>query len=254
MNNGKKSVWSDKVHLRLSAIAEAIEQCAAREGELVRARKAFEDEMRHLGGCSLRGVEKKLIEAGLDKKVVAALMLRSEYTLTLFTLRWTRARANELRDRLTGTIKDADQGKLWEDDDEPLLPEPSEADLFSQPKDEEEDDPDQQTLPVGARNPAGNTPERAKADGYVGDVMQSDIANLELDDAKTKALKAAGFKTIGHLARYLDGGGDLEEKNGIGGATAAAAVSTLKRWRKRQAKAEVEADKAGTAEPLGASA
>lgn len=255
MAKSDKVKWSEKVQGRLTAILAAKENDTAREAELIRQRKELEGRLRELGALSTSGMKKKMVDAGIPEKKVEIMLTRNDLVVTYFGLKFVRDHFKMLCDKMDATIDDANQGKLafaeGDIDDEDLhADEPTEADLFSKPAAKaEDDDPDQQTLPVGVANGREpNSESRAKSDGYVGDgaapaTIDSDIQELELPDRITRHLYKAELGTIGKLIEFGEQhGNQYTEVEGIGQSSSDEIHATLKKFRRRQRAAMTEKD------------
>jgi len=258
MAKSEKVVWNAKVQSRLTTIRSAKENDTAREAELIRQRKELEGRLRELGALSTSGMKKKMVDAGIPEKKAEILLTRNDLVVTYFGLKFVRDHYKMLCDKMDATIDDANQGKLaFADGDDDIsdlhADEPTEAELFSpRAKKDDEDDPDQQTLPVG--QPRGREPnslERAKLDGYVGDGpapagMTSDISELELPDRITRHLYKAELGTIGKLIEFGEQhGNQYTEVEGVGQASSDEIHATLKKFRRKQRAAMTEKDLAG---------
>ena len=256
MAKNEKVKWNEKVQGRLTAIRAAKENDTAREAELIRQRKELEGRLRELGALSTRGMKKKLTDAGLTDKQAEILLIRNDLVVTYFGLKFVRDHFKMLCDKMDATIDDANQGKLAfadgeEDNTDLHADEPSESELFSKPpsKDAEDEDPDQQTLPVGdAKGREPNSESRAKSDGYVGDgaapaTIDSDIQELELPDRITRHLYNAELGTIGKLIEFgWQHGNQYTEVEGIGQSSSDEIHATLKKFRRKQRAAMTEKD------------
>lgn len=257
----EKVIWNDKVQSRLTAIRAAKENDTAREAELIRTRKELEGRLRELGALDVRGLRKKMVDAGIAEKKADILLTRNELVVTYFGLKFVRDHYKMLCDKMDATIDDANQGKLafaeGDLDDEDLhAGEPSEAELFSKPEPKDDEDPDQQRLPVGqamgaARGKEPNSEERARNDGYVGDGaapagLDADIRDLDLPDRIAKHLYAANLTTIGKLIEFGEQHGN--QYTGVDGVSQAASDGihhTLKKWRRIHRAAQTEKELAG---------
>jgi len=259
MAKSDKIKWNDKVQGRLTAIRAAKENDTAREAELIRQRKELEGRLRELGALSTSGMKKKMVDAGIPEKKVEILLTRNDLVVTYFGLKFVRDHFKMLCDKMDATIDDANQGKLafaeGDLNDEDLhAGDPTESELFSKPpaKEEDEDDPDQQTLPVGdAKGREPNSESRAKSDGYVGNgatpaTIDSDIQELELPDRITRHLYKAELGTIGKLIEFGEQhGNQYTEVEGVGQASSDEIHATLKKFRRKQRAAMTEKDLAG---------
>lgn len=260
----EKVIWSEKVQSRLTAIRAAKENDTAREAELIRQRKELEGRLRELGALSTSGMKKKMVDAGIPEKKVEILLTRNDLVVTYFGLKFVRDHFKMLCDKMDATIDDANQGKLafaeGDIDDEDLhADEPTEAELFSKPasKDQDDEDPDQQRLPVGeaggrdARGREPNSEARARNDGYVGDGvtpagLDADIRDLDLPERITKHLYAANLTTIGKLIDFgEEHGNQYTEIEGVTQPQSDGIHHTLKKWRRIHRAAMVEKDLAG---------
>lgn len=205
----------------------------AREQDLVRTRKHQKQELLKLG-------------AGDSKSHLRA---RSDFVLTIFAIEASRDRQKYLADLMGETVKKAHQPQLFpEVDDDIPVKEWDENNVFEalrgKASDDEDDDPDQQDLPVGdVKGKERNSEERARKDGYVGDgpqnpALQADIKDLDLPADIGLALQAAEIHTIGALIK-VEEEDKLESIEGITGPKAKSIRKSLKTWQKAQAKAEV---------------
>ncbi len=136
--------WPPKTCARLEKIRDARQAVKAREQDLIRTRKDLRNKFLATGGQRTRVAE----EMAWDLQI------------TLMAIEEARAREARLADMMDETIGGAGQGRLFDDDDDidGTIPDAEEviARIASGAKHgQDEEEPDQGTLPIGTPGPRG---------------------------------------------------------------------------------------------------
>lgn len=212
-----------------------------REKDLQQERKTLKGELAELGA----GETAEHKEAGWG------------YSRVLFQLEYCRDRQKDLANRIDETIKKAHEPGLFGEDDADLDTPADDKNVFQAIAkklgrgDDEEDpeDPDQQTLPVGG--PSATQPPKplklTQEEGATGvdEHLKASVNELDMrDDLKTACLKG-GRGVISSLVVILDGPGELDNLQralNVNEKDAKAIIRAVKAYRRDHRSAMREAD------------
>ncbi|HLO41672.1 MAG TPA: hypothetical protein VK176_11670 [Phycisphaerales bacterium] len=202
-----------------------------RESDLKQERKALKSELAELGA----GETQEHKEAGWA------------YSRVLFRLEHCRDRQKDLANRIDDTIKKAHEPGLFGDDEEDLDKPVEDQDVFKSiakklgagDDGDEEDDADQQSLPVGG--PSATQPPKPlkltepEIPEGLDEHLKASVNELDMREDLKGLLIAAGFDTIAKLVHVLDGPGgrsDLSTKANLSENKTATVAKAVGAYRK----------------------
>ncbi len=221
---------SGPVWTRLLALSDNRDVSVNSEVELVRTRKALEEE-----------IAEQQVNATLDGAGARAKDklrdLKSDHFDVEQQIDLERARIRWFADQIGAVIKNARQGKIF-DADEPTKP--TQAMLFPPAKKEEKPgegkDKTKSEQAEPAEVPEGEDQHLAAS---INELGLNDNTKPEVQDALVKA----GYSTVGQLARDIDEGKDMAEWLGLSEPDAAKVVAAVGRYRKKHRSAMVESER-----------
>lgn len=191
----------------------------------------------------LKYAREQLREAGVDEKSEKFRDAASKMVACESLRDGIKHRLTELAKKIDAAIVAAckGEGKLFDDLDVSTYRGPlTQAEKYGTAP----ADTSQQTLPVGKPGRVKpEQPDASKGDG-VDEHLNASINELQLTDAVTKRLAAAGFVTIAQIVKVIDSkDADHEKTLDLSGPQLAALNKKLAAFRREHRKASVEVEK-----------
>ena len=219
----------EKAWKSLVAVSNARDTLKSREKDLVQERKSLDTKLDELGAG----------DTGEHRRV------SRQYVVCLRAIEYSRERLKSLADDADRIIRDAIQGKFeFADsiDEDGLVKQPSEDDLFAHDDDGEPKLEDARPVGRPGLKPKPEAPDPALADGEDQHLLAS-VNELDMrEDLKGKAI-AAGLTKIAHLAKEIDGPEpDLAGKLNVPEKDAKAVIKAVQAYRKAHRKAAMKAE------------
>lgn len=220
----------DRAWKSLVAVSNARDTLKSREKDLVQERKSLDTKLDELGAG----------DTGEHRRV------SRQYVVCLRAIEYSRERLKSLADDADRIIRDAIQGKFeFADsiDEDGLVKQPSEDDLFAHDDDGEPKLED--ARPVGRPGkPRPIAPDPSLADG-VDQHLATSINELDMPEKVKGLLINAGLLKVGNLIEIIDADKDIGAEANLSVKQAEDVKKAVAAFRRKHRKASLEAEREG---------